>query len=1476
MATTALTAGNDLYNIYIGLKGALGAGAQSAQINNTIDAGAGIDTINIDDTYLGNYALTADATGAVTLTTSSGFVKLVNFETITFKNAGAITLATIGNDTITGTGSADIWLSGGAGNDTINGGVGADYMQGGAGDDTFIVDNVGDRISELAGDGIDTVQSSVTYSLVDTDGAIVQKTGTVTYNTAVNGGNVENLTLTGTAAINGTGNALNNVLIGNSGANILNGGGGNDTIDGGAGTDTYVLSGTSADYTFTSIDATHVQITDNRAGSPDGTDIITNIENIQFGAAAAVALSSLLVAPLTGTTGADTITGTTGADTMVGLAGDDTYTVDNAGDIVTENANEGTDTVNVSINNYTLAANVENLVLLTGVLAGNGNALGNTITGNASDNVIDGGVGADTMIGGAGNDTYVVDNAGDVATETVGGGTDTVQASINYTLGAEVENLVLTGTASTGTGNASANTITGNASANVLDGGIGADTMIGGAGDDTYIVDNAGDATTEVVGGGTDTVQASVNYTLNAEVENLVLTGSALSGSGNALANTITGNASANILDGMGGADIMIGGAGDDTYIVDNFADVTTEVAGGGTDNVQASVSYTLNAEIENLTLTGTAANGTGNALGNTITGNASDNVIDGGVGADTMIGGAGNDTYVVDNAGDVATETVGGGTDTVQASINYTLGAEVENLVLTGTASTGTGNASANTITGNASANVLDGGIGADTMIGGAGDDTYIVDNAGDATTEVVGGGTDTVQASVNYTLNAEVENLVLTGSALSGSGNALANTITGNASANILDGMGGADIMIGGAGDDTYIVDNFADVTTEVAGGGTDNVQASVSYTLNAEIENLTLTGTAANGTGNALGNTITGNASDNVIDGGVGADTMIGGAGNDTFVVDNAGDVATETVGGGTDTVQASINYTLGAEVENLVLTGAALSGTGNASANTITGNASANILDGMGGADTMIGGAGDDTYIVDNFADVTTEAIGGGADTVQASVNYTLNAEVENLTLIGAALSGTGNVLDNVITGNALGNAIDGDAGNDVYVLTGAHTDYIYTMLDATHMQIVDTRAGGGDGTDVITNIELVQFAGGAQFTVAALLTNLVIGGSGGDSLVGSMAGDTLDGGLGADTMAGGLGDDVYIVDNVGDVVVENAGEGIETVQAAVSFALAANVENLTMMGTAASGTGNELANVITGNASDNVIDGGMGADTMIGGAGNDTYYVDNASDMVTENINEGADTVISTVTHTLGLNVEYLTLAGVAAINGTGNTLANTIVGNAAANIIDGGLGLDTMKGGLGNDTYIVSQTTDIVTELLSQGTDLVKSAATFTLGLNVENLTLTGAAVVNGTGNALANTIIGNTAANIITGGLGHDVMTGGLGRDVFDFNLITETTKVAATRDYITDFTHLTDRVDLSTIDANIKLAGNQAFTFLAAKGAAFTGKAGQLHYIAQGANTVIEGDINGDKIADFQIQLNGIKVLTVADFVL
>jgi Ca2+-binding RTX toxin-like protein len=343
--------------------------------------------------------------------------------------------------------------------------------------------------------------------------------------------------------------------------------------------------------------------------------------------------------------------------------------------------------------------------------------------GNPGNNVLNGGAGADTLIGGLGNDTYLVDDIGDVIIEQLASGTDIVQSSISYTLSNNLENLLLIGSAAMdGIGNPLNNTITGNAGNNSIDGGAGKDKLAGGAGDDTYVVDNTGDVVTEGINAGIDTVQSSVTSTLGANLENLKLTGStAIHGTGNVLSNTITGNSGNNVLNGGAGADTLIGGLGNDTYVIDDVGDVIIEEIGSGSDTIQSSISYTLGANLENLSLTGLASiDGTGNTFNNTITGNAGNNSIDGGTGADKMAGGAGDDTYIVDNIGDVITEALNAGIDSVQSSTTFTLGANLENLTLTGSSAiNGTGNALHNIITGNAGNNILRGGTGIDILTG-------------------------------------------------------------------------------------------------------------------------------------------------------------------------------------------------------------------------------------------------------------------------------------------------------------------------------------------------------------------------------------------------------------------------------------------------------------------------------------------------------------------------------------------------------------------------------------------------------------------------------------------------------------------------------------------------------------------------------------------------------------------------------------
>jgi Ca2+-binding RTX toxin-like protein len=486
--------------------------------------------------------------------------------------------------------------------------------------------------------------------------------------------------------------------------------------------------------------------------------------------------------------------------------------------------------------------------------------------------------------------------------------------------------------------------------------------------------------------------------------------------------------------------------------------------------------------------------------------------------------------------------------------------------------------------------------------------------------------------------------------------------------------------------------------------------------------------------------------------------------------------------------------------------------------------LKGLAGNDILDGGAGADTMQGGTGNDVYVVDQSGDVVTEAYNAGSDEVRTALaSYTLGANVERLT----GLAATGQTL----TGNSLANILTGGAGADV--LNGGSGS--------------DTAAWSWSEAGVAVDLQNAILSGDAAGDTLISIENLT-GGSGADTLSGTSAANVLDGGGGADLLTGRGGNDVYYVDNVGDSVVELAGQGSDEIRTTLAaLTLADNVETLRYVGSGNfDGSGNGLGNILYGGAGNDTLHGGAGVDTLIGGdgadalyggedgdvlegragadymeggAGSDVYTVDNAGDVVHENADEGIEQVYSTlVAYTLTANVENL--------QGNAN-IGQHLVGNDLANVILGGYNQDTIEGGSGND------------ELRGQyGNDV----------------------------------LIGGAGDDLLVGGDGIDELTGGAGADTFRYGGWDSGT--LGTADRITDFVAGEDRIDLAGVDAGFWTPGQQHFAFIGST--AFSNTAGELRYSFDGTDTYVQADWDGDGAADIEIVLTGQIVLAAADFIL
>ena len=506
----------------------------------------------------------------------------------------------------------------------------------------------------------------------------------------------------------------------------------------------------------------------------------------------------------------------------------------------------------------------------------------------------------------------------------------------------------------------------------------------------------------------------------------------------------------------------------------------------------------------------------------------------------------------------------------------------------------------------------------------------------------------------------------------------------------------------------------------------------------------------------------------------------------------------------------------------------------------------------LSDADGGIDTLNAAAVTSASIIDLRAGMASTIAGRALTIAAGTVIENAHGGDGNDTLTGNALANLlyGHRGADMLNGGAGNDTLDGGTGSDTVQFAGARSRYTITSVSGGY-RILDTLAAG-DGSDVISGVERIQFSDGLYTVDGTLIdgeplppppppgditgtagNDTLQGGGGDERLYGLDGNDRLTGGAGADRLDGGAGSDTAdFLLSLAAVKVSLASGGGQLGDAAGDVLI--GIEDLGGSNLADELTGDGAANSLTGNGGNDILDGGAGADTLAGGAGNDTAYVDGVGDVVTENAGEGADTVIAALSWTLGANLENLILTTAAALDGTGNGLANTLSGNAAANILDGLAGNDVLRGNAGNDT-------------------------------------------LHGKGGA--DILEGGDGVDLLMGGAGQDDLTGGLGNDRFDFDTAADT--ATGSSDHILDFAQGFDKIDFSTFDAKAGTKKNDAFQFIGA--AEFTGAAGQLRYqhfdFTGTANdiTLIQADINGDRIADFELTLLGqMTALQAVDFVL
>lgn len=864
----------------------------------------------------------------------------------------------------------------------------------------------------------------------------------------------------------------------------------------------------------------------------------------------------------------------------------------------------------------------------------------------------------------------------------------------------------------------------------------------------------------------------------------------------------------------------MIGGAGDDRYSIDAVGDdVIIEAPNGGVDTVTGDVptQYVLPENIENVEFSGRVL--TGNVLDNVITAGPASNTLDGGQGNDLLIGGFLRSTPVSrdDSGSDIL---IGGdGNDTLipVGGVYHSSGVI---------------------------APITDAAIikADDVLVGGRGDDTYVVYRADETIVEHHGEGTDTVRSAVTYTLPGNVENLELMDSSIpgvpNGTGNELDNVIQGNSFANALQGEAGNDqlqggldddVLRGGTGHDTYLFNlgDGSDTIEDVAEVGEGNrIQFGVGINrsdltiIHDDIARTLTIQVGSSGTDKLVLTSfdLTGVNGSSVVE------TLTFADGSAMRLVDlfaPLNQVPTVTTPLADQIVSEGTMFTL--PVPSNTFTDPDAQDTLVYSASLVDGSALPAWLNFDAMTHTFTG-TPDDAHV--GSLDLRVTATDSG--NLSASDSFTLTIQNTNeapavanpiadqivledmpLTIVIPASTFTDSDAGDVLTysttlanGASLpawlsfdaatrtfsGTPRNVDVGTLALALTATDSDNlsVSTGFTLTVQNVNDAPTLANPIADQVVNTEAAF-----TFTIAANTFADVDAGEiltyGATQADGTALPTWLTFNPNTRTFSGTPG-----VGDAGVITVNVTATDSENLSVSDRFDVVVTIPNLVLTGTAGNdvltgGAGDDqlfgLAgnDTLTGQAGNDQLDGGTGVDTMRGNSGNDIYVVDVTGDVVAELANEGTDTVQSSITYTLGANVEHLTLLGTTAINGTGNALDNSLTGNGANNTLmggaghdtlNGGAGTDTLVGGTGNDIYIVDAVGDVVMELANGGIDSVKSAVTFTLGANVENLTLTDSAHINGTGSSANNILLGNSGNNVLDGGSGQDTVDGGDGDD--------------------------------------------------------------------------------------------------------